>query len=281
MTSPRRVPADDADFASALSYRDYKNLGLSVNPSRGGASPSALPRPAAAQILAALAAGLLLALAGCQDGAARREGAGSPEVPAVSPPAAARPPEKTPPASREAAQAAAQDPRSGPNPALRDLEKKIVPPEGGGAKSDTRAAAAAVENRLQEEAEQMAHDLVKEIDGEEADKARDRLVTEKDLEAVALEGVRTILAASLVPENRAVLASLIQSGRGKEVGINLWVPGRIQRTERGSLYRESVPMMREATLELDVGGKRTTLGVDLILIGGRWKVFKLEPKEEE
>jgi hypothetical protein len=278
MTAPQLVPADDSDVASAPSYRNYKNLCICVN-RRGG-------RPRAARrVIGAAAGALIIALAGCRTGGSSGGENGSAAAPPTQPPAAARAPEaalapeKGVPQSP--ARAAAAEPGAHSSPALRDLEKRIVPPEPAASKADPRAAAAAEEARLQEEAEQMAHDLVKEIDLEEADKARQRLVTEKDLEAITLEGVRTILAASLVPENRTVLASLIESGHGKEVGINLWVPGRIQRTERGSLYRETVPMMRGATLELDVGGQRATLEVDLISIGGRWKVFKLEPKTEE
>ena len=112
------------------------------------------------------------------------------------------------------------------------------------------------------------------------DKAvRDFCLDEDDLEEIAGPGIREILTTSLLPENLRVVEALMTAADGKEVVLGAFTPGKISRTQKGSLYRESLPMVSAGKLVLSVRSEPVEYQLDLVDIGGVWKILKIAKGE--
>lgn len=260
---------DPAVFLVAFSTFDDRNNALKVN--RASCAPQAR-----ASLAALLALGLLF---GCSQppGAPAEKSAQPPvksaaEQKEAAPAPAPAQPSATPPTVDESAKT--PEPKATGSPtetpqALQDLEKKIrpnIPPPPPPSAADDEAERARASVEVARWAEKIgAHDPAG---------AAEFLITEKDLEEIVTDGIRKILSSSLLSKNRKDLDAILEEAKGKDVRLTKWTPENIARTQPGSFYRKSMTSLK-GSLELTIGNQPTSLALDLLLVGGRWKLFKL------
>jgi hypothetical protein len=225
-------------------------------------------------LVALLALGLI---AGCSQapGTSTEKSAAQPVTPAAehkeAAPAPSQPqPPPQPPAPAPVTPTTPTTAAPAPTPpAIQDLEKKLrpnVPPPPPPPAPDDEAERARAAAALAGWAEKIGtHDETG---------AGDFLVTEKDLGGIVTEGIRKILSSSLLAKNKKELDTLLEEAQKKEVRLAKWTPENITRTQPGSFYRNPMTSLK-GTLELALGGQATTLALDLLLVDGRWKIFKI------
>jgi hypothetical protein len=236
-----------AVFLVTSSSHDDRKIGLKVNPR----SCWITFRPSLVTLLT------LTLLSGCTH---------SPDTPAEK---VAPAPAPSVTESADASQTKAPQPSQTPR-VLQDLEKRIrpdVPPPPPPDDEKGRAEASAEVSRW-----------VEKIAAHDAAGAKAFLVTEKDLEAVVTPGIKKILSSSLISKNRKDLEGVLEEAKGKEVRLSKWTAGDITRGQPGSFYRKPMTALK-GELDLTNGDLPTHLDLDLLLIDGRWKLFKLSRPE--
>jgi len=229
------------------------------------------PRTGLRRLAHVLGISLAILATGCtrdaRDAAVQRD---APRAAQPSPASAAPAPAPAPAAEPAPTPPPAPAPAAEPAPVLKDLAEKIRPPvppappadPGKGEEEAIEAAAA-------------ARKLAASIDAGGEAEARALLVDENDLDLVATDGLRDILAANLLPANRKTLDAILAESKGIEVKLVSWAPGTVSRTKAGSLYKKDTAMMTGGKLVISLGEKQESVALDLIRIEGTWKVFKL------
>lgn len=167
-----------------------------------------------------------------------------------------------------------------PQPApAREPQKNqgaVTPPDAKQAPSPPAATEPVDEKGLLAQTEETVKAWVKALGAGDDKAVRAFCLGEDDLEKIAGEGIRNILGSSLLPENLRVAEALLTAADGKEVVLGSWDPGKIYRTQQGSPYKASIPMVGGGKLVLAIGPEPSEYLLDLVSIGGRWKILKIQ-----
>ena len=118
---------------------------------------------------------------------------------------------------------------------------------------------------------------LKAIETDNGPAAEAILVSEKELEPVASEGLQASFAGAILPQNREILRALLKLAREeKELNLLEWKPGKPSRSNAGSTFHTPVTLMENCRLELVIGDQSPVVILGLIELGGRWRILKLE-----
>jgi len=161
---------------------------------------------------------------------------------------------------------------------LQDLEKKIKPLA---APADPKAVDPNTADRKaadQERIERAGKDIeawIGILNGTDAQKASEFLISSAQFESIASQGLRAVLGPSLVPENQKAFESILKEAQGKGVRLTEWKGAPVASSTKSSLYLKQVELMQGARLELALPERPVNLDVDLIEVDGQWKIFRL------
>jgi hypothetical protein len=128
----------------------------------------------------------------------------------------------------------------------------------------------------------MLNAWLKAIETDNGPAAEAILLSEKELEPVASEGLQSSFAGAILPQNHEILRALQKLAREeKELNLLDWKPGKPTRSNAGSTFRRPVTLMENCRLELVIGDQTPVVMMALIEMDGRWRILKLELPVEE
>ncbi|HVR76587.1 MAG TPA: hypothetical protein VMT52_19820 [Planctomycetota bacterium] len=210
----------------------------------------------------------VLILAGCTPASPKGKGPESP------PPKGAQ--AASPAPSKESGATPAEGERGEIPQAVKDLKEKLqppgaaltaTPPQPGVSPRDDAALVLA--------AEKLASSLVEALREGDTAAAEGLTLSEEQFAQVVSPGHRDILAGHIPPQNKAVIQTLGQTLKGKNVQ-HTFKPGPIEVNRPGSAFVGLLPIMTQAVIVMDLEGVQLQVQLDHILyIDDQWKIFRL------
>lgn len=130
-----------------------------------------------------------------------------------------------------------------------------------------------VDAKLLEGAERIAKSFVQALQKGDVEGATKLTFTKEQFEKLVSPGYREILEGNVLSENQTRINMLSEKLKGKEIKVT-WKPGSV--TKPPNLFKESLPLMSNGTLALEMSGVAIEVLLDqMVYAENKWTIFRM------